>query len=76
MVVVGQDSRSTVVTALQHMTERDQLIGARAESRVPVAVAHGQFGNPGKGTSAAGISYQRGGEGKQYKRAQCICTEL
>jgi hypothetical protein len=33
------------------------------QSRVAVAVVRGQFGNPGRGTSAGESRYQRTGEG-------------
>jgi hypothetical protein len=45
-------------------------------SRVALAVGLGQFGNPGRGTSAVGSQYSRTGEGQQTKRTKCMCSEL
>jgi hypothetical protein len=39
-----------------------------------LAVAWGQFVNPGRGTSAAGSHYQRTGKGQHTKKTQCTCS--
>jgi hypothetical protein len=44
----------------------------QCESRVAVAVAQGQVGNPGKGISAVGSLFQRTGEGQQTKKTQNV----
>jgi hypothetical protein len=47
-----------------------------AQSRVAVAVARGQFGNPGRGTSAVGSRYQKAGKRQQTKNTQCVYSAL
>jgi hypothetical protein len=42
----------------------------RCEARVAVAVARGQFGNPGKATSAVRTRYRRTSEGTTDKEDQ------
>jgi hypothetical protein len=37
-----------------------------------VAVARGQFENPGRGTSAVGSRSQTTGEGGQTEKTQCV----
>jgi hypothetical protein len=46
------------------------------ESRVAVAVVRGQFGNPGRGTSAVGSRYQRTCVRQQTEKAKCVYNEL
>jgi hypothetical protein len=79
--VIGQSSRKIVIGRSPDSTDRDkrrqfQEKQSTVESGVPVAVARGQFGNPGRGTPAVESRYQRTGEGQQTKWAQCVCNEL
>jgi hypothetical protein len=54
------------VEAILEQLQRRSFVGTGVggHSESSVAVAWGQFGNPGKGTPAAGSWYQRTGEEK------------
>jgi hypothetical protein len=47
-----------------------------SELRFAVAMSRGQFGNPGRRTSAVGTRYQKNGVGQHTERTQFMYSEL
>jgi hypothetical protein len=69
-VVIARTPDRTVGEVCELPVTRGGSSRVRFEARVAVAVERGQFGNPGRSTSAGRSRYRRTGEGTTAKEGQ------